>query len=207
MALLKWVLKMCRQKKRHPTRPNTGYMAVVSTRDNDELRKSESMFENEHISGRTSSAAAHHDTADDHDDLNNDNDAAKEPTAVLDSDDVVNDCDVDRKLSLSTETGAQETATDETKDEVQENNNQENIQDRENNNQDVERNEETHEAEKADPDAFADLVPSEGHFRVSSRAESHFEGIVPGEDEDDDAADTDAAADEAEREETENRCE
>ena len=109
MALLKWVLKMCRQKRKRShlvQRQNTGYEEVTSTRETSESQaKCESMFQNEPIFQSETTTNIVHETIDE-----NDN---KVDQLVLEDkcskkDDNEN-CDGEK--SLSGETGAQEQST------------------------------------------------------------------------------------------------
>ena len=114
MALLKWVLKMCRQKKKRPhlQRQNTGYEEVTSTREiNDSKPKCESMFQNEPIFQSETTTNIVHESV-----YQNDNETNETVLENRCSEDVDNEnCDnketgID-KQSLSGENGAQEDTT------------------------------------------------------------------------------------------------
>ena len=108
MALLKWVLKMCRQRKKrsHLQRQNTGYEEMISTKEiSDSKPKYESMFQSETTTNIV------HETVD-----QNDNETDITVLENKCNGDVDNDnCDIKEtaidKESLSGENGAQQETT------------------------------------------------------------------------------------------------
>ena len=202
MALLKWVLKMCKQKRKHSQRPRTGYEQVVSTRDNRELRKSESMFENEHMS-RKASATTY---VQDDNDLTNDQNTA----TILDDNPESHDCDkkpTNEPASLSNESIDKDTSASATSNTDSETLEETNTTKPTENGEDVDKTHDTDTSRDfttADDDKFDDLVPNEGNYRSSSRAEQLLQH-VPGEDESDDNDQKDT--DTAKNEQNQNRCE
>ena len=115
MALLKWVLKMCRQKKKrssHLQRQNTGYEEVTSTREtSDSKPKCESMFQNKPIFQSETTTNIVHESVDENG--NKTEEIVLESKSSENADNENHDtkqCEVEEK-SLSEESGAQEQTT------------------------------------------------------------------------------------------------